>query len=79
MEHLKISFASGETFNFLVGNFSRLVPMEQGSEDQFTDDLQVLGCKVIGAKSEWQVGIENALKTQCDNIFMGPIFFSHGP
>ena len=47
IEHLRMSFESGETFSYLLGDFYVWCQKPKETEDQFTDELQVLARKVI--------------------------------
>ena len=43
IEHLRTSFESSETFSLLVGDFYSHVQWPQETEDQFANELQILG------------------------------------
>ena len=64
IEHLRTSFASGETYGSLVRDFYSCVQQPQETEDQFADELQILGQKVINIRPSWKQEANEALKTQ---------------
>ena len=64
IEHLRTSFESGETFSLLVGDFYSHIQQPQETEDQFADELQILGWKVITIRPSWKEEASEALKTQ---------------
>ena len=64
IEHLRTSFKSGETFSSLVVDFYSCIQQLQETEDQFTDELQILGQKVISIRPSWKQEANEALKTQ---------------
>ena len=55
IEHLRTSFESGKTFNSLV-TFSDLRKW-----NQFADELQILGQKVISVRPSWKSEVNEAL------------------
>ena len=64
VEHLRTSFESGETFSSLVGDFYSCIQRPWETEDQFADELQILGRKVISIRPSWKQEANEALKTQ---------------
>ena len=64
IEHLQISFKSGKTFSSLVGDFYSCIQWPQETEDQFANELQILGWKVISIRPAWKEEANEALKTQ---------------
>ena len=64
VEHLRTSFESGETFSSLVGDFYSCIQRPRETEDQFADELQILGRKVISIRPSWKQEANEALKTQ---------------
>ena len=64
VEHLRTSFESGETFSSLVGDFYSRIQRPRETEDQFADELQILGRKVISIRPSWKQEANEALKTQ---------------
>ena len=64
IEHLRMSFKSGETFNSLLGDFYARSQKQRETEDQFADELQVLARKVISVCPECKSQVNEALKTQ---------------
>ena len=64
IEHLKTSFESGETFSSLLGDFYARCQKPKETEDQFTDELQILARKVISICPKWKSQVNKALKTQ---------------
>ena len=47
IEHLQTLFESRVTFHSLVGDFYSCIQQPQETEDQFANELQILGWKVI--------------------------------
>ena len=64
IEHLQTSFEMGESFSLLVGDFYSKNQCNKETEDQFTDELQVLSRKVLSIHPEWKAEVNEALKTQ---------------
>ena len=64
VEHLRTSFESGKSFSLLVGDFYSCTQRPRETEDQFTDELQILGQKVISVRPSWKQEANEALKTQ---------------
>ena len=64
VEHLRTSFESGKTFSLLVGDFYSRTQRPWETEDQFADELQILGQKVISIRPSWKQEANEALKTQ---------------
>ena len=64
VEHLRKLFESGETFSLLVGDFYSCIQRPWETEDQFADELQILGQKVISIRPSWKQDANEALKTQ---------------
>ena len=64
VEHLQTSFKSSETFSSLVGDFYSCIQQPWETEDQFADELQILGWKVISIRPAWRDEANEALKTQ---------------
>ena len=64
VEHLRTSFESSETFSSLVGDFYSRIQRPRETEDQFADELQILGRKVISIRPSWKQEANEALKTQ---------------
>ena len=64
IEHLRMSFESGETFSSLFGDFYVRYQKTKETEDQFADELQVLAKKVISVYPKWKSQVNEALKTQ---------------
>ena len=64
IEHLWTSFESGKTFTSLVGDFYRCIQWPWEMEDQFADELQILGQKVISIRPTWKEEANEACKTQ---------------
>ena len=64
IEHLQTLFESGETFSSLVKDFYSHIQQPQEMEDQFANDLQILGWKVISIRPMWKEEANEALKTQ---------------
>ena len=50
IEHLCSSFESCTTFSSLVGDFYSCIQQPREMEDQFTNELQILGQKVISIR-----------------------------
>ena len=64
MEHLRTSFKCGKTFSSLVRDFYSHIQQPQETEDQFANELQILGWKVISVRPSWKNEVNEALKTQ---------------
>ena len=64
IEHFRTSFKSGETFSSLVRDFHSHIQRPQETEDQFANELQILGWKVISIRPSWKQEANEALKTQ---------------
>ena len=64
IEHLRMSFESGERFSSLLSDFYVRCQKPKETEDQFADELQVLARKVITVSPEWKSQVNEALKTQ---------------
>ena len=64
VEHLRTSFESGETFSSLVRDFYSCIQRPWETEDQFANELQILGQKVISIRPSWKQEANEALKTQ---------------
>ena len=64
VEHLRTSFESGETFSSLVRDFYSRIQWPRETEDQFANELQILGRKVISVRPSWKQEANEALKTQ---------------
>ena len=69
IEHLRTSFKSRETFSSLLGDFYGWYQKCKETEDQFTNELQILGWKVISVYPDWKARVDKLLKTQ----------FAHSP
>ena len=50
IEHLRTSFESGKTFSLLVRDFYSHIQWPLEMEDQFANELQILGQKVISVR-----------------------------
>ena len=72
VEHLRTSFESGETFSSLVGDFYSCIQRPRETEDQFADELQILGWKVISVRPSWKQEANEALKTQFASQLCNP-------
>ena len=64
VEHLRTSFESGKIFSLLVGDLYSCIQRPRETEDQFADELQILGWKVISVRPSWKQEANEALKTQ---------------
>ena len=64
IEHLRTSFESGKAFSSLVRDFYSCIQQPQETEDQFADELQILGQKVISIRPSWKEEANEILKTQ---------------
>ena len=64
IQHLRMSFESGETFSSLLSDFYARCQKPKETEDQFADELQVLARKVISICPKWKSEVNEALKTQ---------------
>ena len=64
IEHLQTSFKFGKTFSTLVRDFYSCIQRPQEMEDQFADELQSLGWKVISIRPAWKDEAKEALNTQ---------------
>ena len=58
------SFESGKTFSSLVGDFYSHIQWPRETENQFANELQILGQKVISIRPTWKDEANEALKTQ---------------
>ena len=56
-EHLRTSFETGESFSLRVGDFYSQSQCNKETEDQFTDELQVLSRKVLSICPEWKAEV----------------------
>ena len=63
IEHLRTSFESSKTFSLLVRDFYSCIQQPQETEDQFANELQILGQKVISIRPTWKEEANEALKT----------------
>ena len=72
IEHLQTSFESGETFSSLVRDLYSCVQQHWETEDQFADELQILGWKVISVRPKWKNEANEALKTQFGSRLHAP-------
>ena len=61
IEHLRMSFESGETFSCLLCDFYARCQKPKETEDQFADELQVLAGKVISICPKWKSQVNEAL------------------
>ena len=64
IEHLQTSFKSSKTFSSLVGDFYSYIQQPWEMEDQFANELQILGQKAISIRPTWKDEANEALKTQ---------------
>ena len=64
IEHLRTSFETGNSLSSLVGDFYSQSQHNKETEDQFTDELQVLSRRVLSIHPEWKAEVNEALKTQ---------------
>ena len=64
IEQLRILFESDKTFSSLVGDIYSHIQWSQEREDQFADELQILGQKVISMRPSWKNETNAALKIQ---------------
>ena len=64
IEHLRMSFESGETFSSLLSHFYARCQKPKETEDQFVDELQVLVRKIISVCPKWRSQVNEALKTK---------------
>ena len=72
VEHLRTSFESGETFSSLVGDFYSRIQQPLKTEDQFANELQILGQRVISIRPSWKQEANEALKTQFPSQLRDP-------
>ena len=54
VEYLQTSFESGKTFSSLVENFYSYVQLPREMEDQFGNELHILGQKVNSSRPAWK-------------------------
>ena len=64
IEHLRTSFKSSKTFCSLVRDFYSCIQWPWETEDQFANELQILGQKVISIRTSWKNKANEAVKTQ---------------
>ena len=64
IEHLRASFEMGKSFSSLVCDFYSQRQCNEETEDQFTDELQLLSRKVLSICPEWKAEVNETLKTQ---------------
>ena len=64
IEHLRTSFETGKSFSSLVDDFYSQSQCNKETEDEFTDELQVLSRNVLSIHTEWKAEVNEALKTQ---------------
>ena len=62
IEHLWTSFKSGKTFSSLFRDFYSHFQCPQETEDQFADELQILGQQVISVRPSWKNEVNQVLK-----------------
>ena len=79
IEHLKTSFESGETFSSLLGDFYARCQKPKETEDQFTDELQILARKVISICPKWKSQVNKGTENSVCSSTMGPTLCSYGP
>ena len=63
IEHLRTSFEFSKTSNSLFRDFYSHVKWPLETEDQFANELQILGQKVISVRPLWKNEANEALKT----------------
>ena len=65
---LKISFELAENYSSLIGNFHSNFQRNKETEDQFVNELQILGWKVISIKPNWKKDLIGAFQSQLSDF-----------
>ena len=76
VQHLKNAFQSGETTSKLISDFYARAQKKNESEEAFVDDLQILVCKIIARKPEFQEDANEQLKSQFAHKLKDPYYAS---
>ena len=74
IQHLKNAFQSGETMSKLISNFYARAQKKNESKEAFADDLQILVCKIIARKPEFQEEANEQLKSQFAHKLKDPCY-----
>ena len=74
VQHLKNAFQSGKTTSKLISDFYARAQKKNESEEVFVDDLQILVCKIIARKPEFQEDVNKQLKSQFAHKLKDPYY-----
>ena len=74
IQHLKNAFQSDKTTSELISNFYARAQKKNESKEAFVDDLQILVCKIIARKPEFQEDANEQLKSQFAHKLKDPYY-----